>query len=100
MTLGWSNTTFKGIVSEHTAMAGNDAKFTLSSSGTPTITFTFLNPVENLKFTLQDVDCRYNVAPTAKNAANVSQVINLTKPTGGLVQFHLTTLPHQRIIME
>jgi hypothetical protein len=42
-----------------------------------------MNPVENLKFTLQDVDCRYRVAPTAKNAAGVAQQINLSKPSGG-----------------
>ncbi len=95
MTLGWSNTTFKGIVNEHTAMVGNDVKFTLNSSGTPTVTLTFMNPVENLKFTLQDVDCRYTVAPTAKNASNVPQVINLSKPSGGTsgISFNNTTTP-------
>ena len=83
MTLGWSATTFNGVVSEHTGLLGNDVKFNLNSSGIPTITLTFMNPVENLKFTIQDVDCRYRVAPTAKNAAGVAQQINLSKPSGG-----------------
>jgi hypothetical protein len=57
---------------------GEDAQFTPSANN-QVITFTFNTDVQNLQFTLYDVDGSQSMAFSAKNAANVSQNINVVK---------------------
>jgi hypothetical protein len=55
--------------------ANNDAKYTI---GNGTITFTFYNELQNVSFTLFDIDNGQVVTVTADNAANSAQNVNLT----------------------
>lgn len=56
--------------------SGDDAQFTPSSNG-QTITLTFNTAVQNLRFTLYDVDASQQIDFTAKDASNTAQNINV-----------------------
>lgn len=75
------NGSHTGDISGYT---GDDAQFTPSSNG-QTITLTFNTEVENLEFTLYDVDYSARLDFGAKNAASVAQVINLTKQSSSIL---------------
>lgn len=79
LTMGWSGATFNGVVDEHTGETnslgkGDDVKFTVK---TGSVTFTFLEEVTDLEFTVSDVDYRQKISPTAKNASNVAVPITM-----------------------
>ncbi|MFL5740523.1 MAG: GEVED domain-containing protein [Flavisolibacter sp.] len=58
----------------------------ISFNGNGTITFTFDNDVQNLKFSIYDLDNSQNATVTAKNAANVAQNVTLTKANAAALQ--------------
>lgn len=64
---------------------GDDVQFNTSTSATRTITFTFATEVQNLKFSLYDLDNNQMVTVTAQNAISVAQPITLSQPSGGAV---------------
>lgn len=63
---------------------GDDAQFTPSANG-QTITLTFNSEVENLKFTLYDIDYSARMDFSATNAASVAQTITLTKQASSIL---------------
>lgn len=69
------NGTHTGDV-DATLYAGDDAKFTPTSDG-QTITMTFNTVVENLSFTLYDIDRSQSISLAATDAASVAQNINV-----------------------
>ncbi len=90
MNMTWTSpnsaATFNGVVSEHTNQTGsfgtgNDAKFTIGSNGT--VTFTFLEPVQNLRFTVYDIDNGHTFRPTATNASGTPINVTLARAAGG-----------------
>lgn len=70
----------------HTGEAGSfgtGADVQYNNNGT--ITFTFDNEVNNLQFSLYDIDNQQRVNVTAVNALAVPLLITMTKPAGGTV---------------
>ncbi|MCB0508283.1 MAG: T9SS type A sorting domain-containing protein [Bacteroidetes bacterium] len=96
MTLNWSsNPTFYGVVDDHTGSSlidGNDLRFDVQNG---TVYFDFLEPVENLKFTVYDIDNRQTFRPTAVDEDGNPLNITLTRliGSGGNLQFNGTTTP-------
>jgi hypothetical protein len=68
------NATHTGNVASY---AGQDAEFLPSANG-QTITITFNTEVQNVGFTLYDIDRSARIDFAATNAANVAQPINMT----------------------
>src|SRR5437762_6665974 len=67
----------------HTGDAGSYASGEdLNFNANGTITFTFENEVQNVKFSIYDLDNSQNVTVTAVNASSVSKPIVLSKATG------------------
>lgn len=86
MTMTWASATFDGVVNNHTNHTGsfgtgNDARFTIGTNGT--VTFTFLEPVENLRFTVYDIDNGHTFRPTATNASGTPINVTLARAAGG-----------------
>src|SRR4030095_15260918 len=76
-----------GDVVEHTGETGAygtgaDIKYVKVGTAAVTITMTFASEVQNVKFSLFDIDQEITFAPTATNALGVAQSITLTKPAG------------------
>jgi GEVED domain/Secretion system C-terminal sorting domain len=76
-----------GDVTTHTGETGAygtgaDVHFIKSGTAAVTITMTFLNEVQNVRFSVFDIDQEITFAPTATNAGGTAQNITLTKPAG------------------
>jgi hypothetical protein len=76
-----------GEITEHTGETGAygtgaDIKYVKAGTGAVTITLTFTSEVQNVKFSVFDIDQEITFAPTAVNASSVAQSITLTKPAG------------------
>jgi hypothetical protein len=65
-----------GETGNHTADAGDDLEYSATDG---TITLTFDQEVQNLRFSVYDIDRRQTVAVNGKNAANVDVVSIITK---------------------
>lgn len=61
---------------------GADLAFVKTGTSASTITFTFASEVQNLQFSVFDVDQEITFAPTATNAGGSAVSITLTKPAG------------------
>lgn len=74
-----------GTNTAHTApvTAGDDVQFTTTNNGNNTITITFDINVENLQFSLFDIDNNQRATITATNAAAAAQNITIIRPNGG-----------------
>lgn len=84
LSMSWSGATFNGVNNNHTNHTnsygdGNDIQFSLRNGS---VTFTFLQPVENLRFTIHDVDNRHRVDPKGYNASNVQVPVVMTRVSG------------------
>ncbi len=82
-----SSGSFWGEVNDHTGEIGGygggaDVKYILTSSTSITLTLTFLNEVQNLKFSLYDIDQKMRTTITAANASSTALNVTLTKPAG------------------
>jgi len=78
---------FWGDVTDHTGETGGygsntDVKYVLTSTGSITLTLTFLNEVQNLKFSLYDIDQKMRTTITAADASSTALNVTLTKPAG------------------
>jgi len=76
-----------GEITEHTGETGAygtgaDIKYVKTGTAAVTITLTFASEVQNVKFSVFDIDQEITFAPTAVNASAVAQSITLTKPAG------------------
>ncbi len=76
-----------GDLSNHTGEmgaygTGQDISFQKTGTGLSTITFSFLTEVQNLKFSVFDIDQEITFGVTATNASAVAQSITFTKPAG------------------
>ena len=81
----WSSATFRGVMNEHTNHTGsfgngNDVKFDVRNG---LVTFTFLEPVQDLRFTVYDIDNRQTFAPRAYDVNNNPLNITLSRAAGG-----------------
>jgi CRISPR/Cas system-associated endoribonuclease Cas2 len=81
-----SNITINGENTLNTAEAGSygtgaDVQFTTTAAST-TITLTFTTEVQNLKFSIYDVDNNQRVNISAQNAASTSQSVTLSLANG------------------
>jgi len=76
-----------GEITSHTGETGAygtgaDLGFIVPNATAITMTFTFLTEVQNLKFSVFDIDQEITFAPTATNAGGSAVNITLTKPAG------------------
>lgn len=79
--------TLTGVNATNTAAGtsyggGNDINFT---PGNNTVTLTFLNEVQNVRFAVHDIDNAHTLAVSATNAASVAQNVTLTKISGTVI---------------
>lgn len=82
-----SSGSFWGDVADHTGDGGSygsgaDIKYVLTSTASFTLTLTFLNEVQNLKFSLYDIDQKMRTTITAANASSTALDVAVTKPAG------------------
>src|SRR6187200_2089895 len=78
---------FWGDVTDHTGETGGygsgaDVKYVLTGTGSITLTLTFLNEVQNLKFSLYDIDQKMRTTITAADASSTALNVTVTKPAG------------------
>lgn len=78
ITLNGENTTNTAHANSPEVSAGADVQFTTTSSTNTTITFTFDSEVQNLRFSLFDLDNSQQAAVSATNAAAIPQNISMT----------------------
>lgn len=82
-----SSGSFWGEVTDHSGETGGygsgaDVKYVLTSTGSITLTLTFLNEVQNLKFSLYDIDQKMRTTITAVDASSTALNVTVTKPAG------------------
>ena len=75
---------------------GEDAQFT-PTANMQTITFTFNTEIQNLRFTLYDVDLSQRIDFSALNAASVAQNINVVTYAGTILTIANNNLTNARI---
>jgi hypothetical protein len=82
ITLSGENTTNGAHGGSPDVSAGADVEFTTTSSAATTITFTFDEEVQNLRFSLFDLDNSQRASFTATNAAATAQNITVALANG------------------
>lgn len=83
MQLGYVTTTLSGINTTNTAEASSyGAGADLSFTGNGTVTLTFRTEVQNVKFSLYDIDASQKATISATNAASGAQTVTLSKISG------------------
>lgn len=83
ITLNGENTTNTAHGSSPEVSNGADVQFTTTTSNPSTITIRFDEDVQNLRFSLFDLDNSQRVRITATNGAGTAQAVTMTRATGG-----------------